>query len=38
MKRPWRWRIAEFLLWTTVALVTAYVLVQLSERILPVNY
>jgi hypothetical protein len=38
MRRPRRSRLAEFLLWTAVALVTAVVLIVLSETTLPSNF
>lgn len=31
-------RIAEFLVWSAVAIITAVILVQLSERLLPTNF
>jgi hypothetical protein len=38
MKRSWKSRTAELLLWATVALLTAVVLVRMSERLLPTNF
>lgn len=37
-KRPWKWRLAELALWVVVAIVTALVMVALSERLLPANF
>jgi hypothetical protein len=31
-------RVVEFLIWSAVAIITALILVQLSERILPTNF
>jgi hypothetical protein len=38
MKRSWKSRIAELLVWATVAILTAVVLVRMSERLLPTNF
>ncbi len=38
MKRSWRSRILELLLWTAVAFGTAAILVAMSERLLPANF
>ncbi len=38
MKGPWRSRLLEFALWTAVALVTAAILVSMSETLLPTNF
>ena len=38
MKRSWRSRLLELLLWTVVVIVTAVILVQLSETLLPANF
>lgn len=38
MKRSWKSRLLELLLWAAVAVVTAVVLVMLSEEILPANF
>ena len=38
MKRSWKWRVLELLLWAAVAVGTAVVLVMLSEEILPANF
>ncbi len=38
MKRSWRSRLLELLLWTAVAVATAVALVMLSEEILPANF
>ena len=38
MKRSWRSRLLELLAWTAVAVLTAVILVQLSERLLPANF
>ena len=37
-KRPWKFRLAEFLLWFAVAVITAVVMVALSEKLLPANF
>lgn len=37
-KRPWKVRLAELLLWFVVAVITAVVMVSLSERLLPANF
>lgn len=37
-KRTWPSRLAELALWATVALVTAVILVRMSERLLPTNF
>lgn len=38
MKRSWKSRLAELLLWTAVAVLTAVILVVLSDRLLPPNF
>lgn len=38
MKRSWKSRILELLLWVAVAVATAVVLVMLSEELLPANF
>ncbi len=38
MKRSWKSRVGEFLIWAAVALITAVVMVALSERLLPANF
>jgi hypothetical protein len=38
MKRSWRARLLEFALWAAVALITAAVMIALSERLLPANF
>lgn len=38
MKRSWKSRILELLLWAAVAVATAVVLVMLSEELLPANF
>lgn len=38
MKRSWRSRLGEFLLWALLSLVIAFILVQLSETLLPANF
>lgn len=38
MKRSWRSRLIELALWTALAIVTAVVLVMLSETLLPANF
>ena len=37
-KRPWKLRLAELLLWFAVAVITAVIMVALSERLLPANF
>lgn len=37
-RRPWRSRLLELLLWAAVAVLTAVILVLLSERFLPTNF
>ena len=37
-KRSWKSRLAEFALWATIAIVTAVILVLLSEQLLPENF
>ena len=37
-KRPWKNRLLELALWTAVAILTAVVLVSMSERLLPTNF
>lgn len=38
MKRSWKSKTAEMLIWATVALLTAVILVRMSERLLPTNF
>lgn len=38
MKRSWRSRIGEFLIWASVAIGTAVAMVLLSEKLLPANF
>jgi hypothetical protein len=38
MKRPWRSRALELLMWAGVAIATAVILVYASERWLPANF
>jgi hypothetical protein len=38
MKRPWKSRLLELLLWAAVAVATAVFLVYASERWLPANF
>ncbi len=35
MKRPWKSRLLELLLWAAVAIATAAILISLSDKILP---
>ncbi len=37
-KRPWKFRLLEFGLWALLSLVTAVVLVMLSDELLPANF
>jgi hypothetical protein len=37
-KRPWKLRLAELLLWFSVAVITAVIMVSMSERLLPSNF
>ena len=37
-KRPWKLRLAELLLWFVVAVITAVVMVSMSEKLLPPNF
>ncbi len=37
-RRSWKSRLLELLLWTGVSIVTALVLINLSERLLPTNF
>lgn len=37
-KRPWKLRLAELLLWFSVAVITAVIMVSLSEKLLPANF
>jgi hypothetical protein len=37
-RRSWRSRALEFLLWAALSIVTAVVMVSLSERLLPSNF
>lgn len=38
MKRSWKSRLGELALWAIVSLITAFILVQLSESLLPANF
>ena len=38
MKRSWKSRLVELLFWAAVAILTAVVMVALSERLLPANF
>ena len=38
MKRSWKSKVLELLLWAAVAVATAVALVMLSEEILPANF
>ncbi len=38
MKRSWKSKVLELLLWAAVAVGTAVILVMLSEEILPANF
>lgn len=38
MKRSWKSKLLELLLWAVVAVATAVVLVMLSDEILPANF
>lgn len=38
MKRSWRSRLLGFALWAALALITAAVMIALSERLLPANF
>jgi hypothetical protein len=37
-KRSWGSRLAEFALWTAVAVATALIMISMSERLLPENF
>jgi hypothetical protein len=37
-KRPWKSRLAELLLWLAVAVLTAVIMISMSERLLPANF
>lgn len=37
-KRPWKLRLAELLLWFAVAVLTAVIMVSMSEQLLPANF
>ena len=37
-KRPWKLRLAELFLWFVVAVITAVVMVSMSEKLLPANF
>lgn len=37
-KRPWKLRLAELLLWFSVAVITAVIMVSMSEKLLPSNF
>lgn len=38
MKRSWKSRLGELALWAIVSLVTAFILVQLVETLMPANF
>lgn len=38
MKRSWKARLGEFLLWTLLAIATAVIMTLLSEELLPANF
>lgn len=38
MKRSWKSRLGELAIWTLVAIVTAVILILLSDKILPTNF
>lgn len=38
MRRSWKSRLAELALWATIAIITAVVMVLLSEELLPSNF
>ncbi len=38
MKRSWRSRLGEFLLWALVSLIIAYILVQFTETLMPAEF
>ena len=38
MKRSWKARLGELLLWALVAIATAVIMVMLSEDLLPANF
>ncbi len=38
MKRSWKSRLGELALWALVSLVTAFIMIQLSETLLPANF
>ena len=37
-KRSWKSRLGEFVIWALIAVITAVVLVALSESLLPANF
>ncbi len=37
-KRPWKLRLAELLIWFAVAVLTAVIMVAMSEKLLPPNF
>lgn len=37
-KRSWKSRLMEFALWVAVSIITAVILVSLSEKLLPANF
>ena len=37
-KRSWKSRLGEFAIWATIAVLTAVILVALSETLLPTNF
>ena len=38
VKRPWKLRLAELLLWVSIAVITAVIMVSMSEKLLPANF
>lgn len=38
MKRSWKSRLGELALWALVSLVTAFIMIQLAETLLPANF
>lgn len=38
MKRSWKARLGELLLWLLVAIATAVIMVMMSEELLPTNF
>jgi hypothetical protein len=37
-KRSWKSRLGELLIWLTVSIATALIMIALSERLLPANF